>query len=354
MIRRFILLLFLLINSLYFAKVEIAAYPSGGYANDTGFYAGGLAYLRYRPAAFETSTPKNIFYLSSSYSEKKQFNVFFQPVIHFENGLYRLESELQYKKWPSDFYGIGMQADRNDFESFTPIEKSLKTSFVKKLNRSWEIALYYQVMQFEIRKKETGGILDSGTIVGSKDSITSGLGCSLRLDSRNVVSFPTNGSLFRLQINSFSPLIASDYHFTQLILDLRQYFQLNQINTIALQSYFSSLGGEVPFFQMNHLDENMRAITSHLFIDKNVFVLRAEDRIFLWESGFMQRLGLAVFAEMGEVAENIELFNLTDLQFNYGFGFRYSFFLEDRLNLRLDIGFGEVKANISIASGEVF
>ena len=98
----------------------------------------------------------------------------------------------------------------------------------------------------------------------------------------------------------------------------------------------------------------MRAITSNLFIDRNAYIFRIEDRFFHWNKGFEKRLGLVLFAEIGEIAPEIYKFNISDIQFNYGFGFRYSFFLEDRMNVRIDIGFGEVKANLSIGSGEVF
>lgn len=336
------------------AKVEVAAYPVAGYSNETEFYLGALSYLRYRPANFAETAPKNVFYLSTSYSQEKQFNFYLNPIIHFQNGRYRLENEIQYMKWPTDFYGIGMNINRDDLESFTAIEHSLKTTLIKKLNRFWEIGIYYEFMKFDVTKIEEDGILASNTVTGSESSFTSGLGIKLLFDNRNIISFPTNGFLGSLLINNFSKFSRSDYNFTELIIDLRKYLQIDKYNTLALQTYFSSCLGDVPFNQMNYLDENMRAITSKLFVDKNAFVLRAEDRFFLWQDGFKQRLGLVFFTELGEVASQIDTFNLPDLQFNYGLGFRYSFFLEDRLNVRLDIGFGEVNFNISVASGEVY
>lgn len=353
---RFFFVILLIIIQFFplFAKVELAAYPSAGFSNETKFYGGALAYLRYRPASFLPDSPKNVFYLSSSYSQKKQFIVFFQPTLHFKDGLYRFEGEIQFKEWPTDFYGIGMKTDRDDFESFTSIEKSMKMTLVKKLNQFWEAGVYYEVMDYDISKVETGGILDSGAIPGYDGSFTSGLGLKLYFDNRNFISYPTEGNLMSLQINRFFRLLGSDHEFTELILDLRKYTTIDERNTFATQAFFKSIHGNTPFNQLVFLDENMRAITGNLFIDKNAFVLRAEDRFFAWQSGFLQRLGLAFFAELGETAPQIGKFNITDLQLNYGIGFRYSFFLEDRMNIRLDVGFGEVKFNISIASGEAF
>ncbi|MCF7868601.1 MAG: BamA/TamA family outer membrane protein, partial [Candidatus Cloacimonetes bacterium] len=295
------------------AKTELAAYPIAGYSNETEFYGGVLSYLRYRSAKYEDTAPKNVFYLSSTYSQKKQFNIFFSPTIHFQNGNYRLESEIQYMKWPTDFYGIGMKTDRDDSESFTAIETSMKTTFVKKLNQFWEVGLYYEFMDFEVSETEENGLLAAHIIPGSENSLTSGIGLKLLFDNRNNTSFPTSGNLGSLQINRFSKLTGSEYDFWEFILDLRKYLQIDKRNTFAVQTFFSSIDGNVPFNQMNYLDENMRAITSKLFVDKNEFVMRLEDRLFFWQEGFKQRLGLAFFAELGEVAGKIDKFNLTDL-----------------------------------------
>jgi len=350
----FILAIILIFTFSLSSKVEIAAYPAPGYSSETEFYLGAIAYLRYRPVSFNECTPKNIFYLSSTYSQKKQFNIFFNPIIHFQNGKYRWESEIQYMKWPSDFYGIGMDNDKDDVESFTAIENSIRATLINRLNSFWEIGIYYELMDFKVTKTEENGLLASEEIPGSENSLTSGIGIKLLFDDRNITSFPTTGNLGSLQINSFSSFTGSDYNFWEVNLDLRKYIQIDSYNTLALQTVLSSVIGDVPFNQMNYLDENMRAVTSKLFIDKNAFVVRAEDRFFFWQNGFLQRLGLAFFTEFGEVAPNIDKFNYSQIQFNYGMGFRYSFFLEDRMNVRLDIGFGEVKFNISIASGEAF
>ena len=350
----FIIILLLLYNILLFAKIEIAGYPSAGYSNETGIYGGATTYLRHRPTHFDLSAPKNIFYLSSSYSEKKQFILHFQPTVYFRNGLYKSDTVMKFKKWPSNFYGIGMNTDRENFENYLLHEISIKTALVRRLSDLWDIALCYEYLNYDISKMEEAGLLIYGSIPGSKNSRTSGIGFMLNYDNRNIESFPTSGNLLSLQINHFSKYILSDHKFTEYIIDIRKYLQIHRDHTIALQTFFSTIQEDVPFYQMNYLDDNMRAVTSNLFIDKNAFVIRVEDRIFWWHHGFKQRFGMVLFSEIGEVASEIDKFGITDLQFNYGFGFRYSFFLEDRLNVRIDIGFGEVKANLSIGSGEMF
>lgn len=336
------------------AKMEFAAYPAAGYSNETEFYAGFLSYIRYPTANFSDSELKNVFYLSSSYSQKHQFNLYLNPTVHIRDGNYRWESEIQYLKWPSAFYGLGMNTNPDFFENYTAKELSFKTTFVKKINSNHELGLYYEITDFDIIQTENEGALTTGTISGSTGSTTAGAGVKFLYDNRDIVSFPTSGYLCSLQINKFSALTGSEYNFWELILDLRKYFQLTVHNTIAMQTYLCNISGQVPFNQMNYLDENMRAITSKLFVDKNAVLFRAEDRFFPWENSFGERIGFVFFGELGEVSSQVEKFNLPDLQFNFGLGLRYSFFVNDRLNVRFDLGFGEQNFNISIASGEAF
>jgi hypothetical protein len=336
------------------AKAEIAGYPFAGYGNETGFYGGALGYLRYKTAPADSVSEKNIFYLSSTYSEKKQFALVFEPTFYLKNGLYTINIDTQYQKWPTNFYGIGMNTDRDDSEKLTENVIELKVEVIREVTDKWEFGIGYNYIWHDIPKMTDDGSLIQGIIPGSEKFQNLGLGILVNFDDRNADSFPTRGNLFSMEITRFDEMLRSDYDFTNYVLDLRKYFPINSQNTLALQSYLSVMQGDVPYYQMNHLHNDMRAITSNLYIDKNEYVFRAEDRFFQWNTGIQQRLGLVFFTELGEVAADLEGFNLHDIQFNYGLGFRYSLFLEDRLNLRLDIGFGEVKANISMASGEVF
>lgn len=344
----------LIINITLFANFEAAAYPSAGYSNETGLYGGVITYLRFTPQDSISSNHKNMFYLTTSYTEKKQFILKLKPELYFNQSLNRLEIELLYKKWPSNFYGIGMNTDLHNFERYSSIAKSLITTFSRKINDFWEISLYSEYVNYAITENDVDGMLSSATTLGGNGSITTGMGLIFSYDDRNVTAFPTQGSLLIFQVNSFSEVLKSDFEFSEYILDLRKYFPLNNANTLALQSYLSTIRGEAPFNQMNYLNDYMRAVTSNLYINKSAFILRAEDRVFIWNDGFKKRLGFALFIEMGEVASRIDNLNLNNLQLNYGFGFRYSFFLEDRMNVRLDIGFAEGQSNISISAGEVF
>ncbi len=356
LVKRFLILIFitLLLCCTLFAESEIAGYPIFGYETETGFYAGGIAYARYRPKHFDTSIPPNSYYLSLEYSAKKQFAVKFEPELHFKNGLYTFSPTLNFKKWPSKFYGIGKNAALDKAEDFTPIEFGSTLDLCRKISADLDLSLIYDFSYYDITKKEDGGLLYSGIIPGSKGGFNSGLGLQISYDSRNAEDYPTKGALFSFRAMNYNKFIGSDYNFDEYTLDLRQYFSFSDKHAFALQGYVSLTSKNPPFYSMPHLDKHMRGMTPNLHIDKQIAVFRAEYRVFPWESGFLNKLGFVVFAENGQVADKLKNFSLAQARSDLGFGLRYSFFTEDRLNLRIDIGFGEEDWNFSISTGEAF
>ena len=126
--------LLLLFHKTY-AKPEIAGYPSLGYSNETGFFGGGSVYLRYRSTQFDETVPKNVFYLTTEYSQKKQFSLKFEPEIRLLNGLYTISTKLKYKYWPSNFYGIGNDNNKNNSVVFESI-KTLNSKLHQRISRT--------------------------------------------------------------------------------------------------------------------------------------------------------------------------------------------------------------------------
>jgi len=355
-VKRFVVLILIAVPLCYpiFAESEIAGYPIIGYENETGFYGGGLVYVRNHPKHFDASVPPNIYYLSLEYSVKKQFLVKFEPKIHFKNGLYILSSSVNFKKWPSKFYGIGNNSQVDNSENFTPNELGFTFDMKRKLPKNWDISLIYDFSHYEITKMAEGGLLISGKIPGSKGGFNSGLGLQISYDSRNAESYPTKGELFSFRAMNYNKIIGSDYNFGQYTVDLRKYLSFSDKHVLALQGYISLTSKNPPFYSMPHLDKHMRGMTPNLHIDKQIAVLRAEYRFFPWEKGFLSRMGFVVFVENGQVFEEPKNFSISNARSDFGLGLRYSFFLEDRLNLRIDIGFGEEDWNFSISTGEAF
>jgi outer membrane protein assembly factor BamA len=349
-----IAILFLTICQLLIAKVEYVIYPSLGYSEETGIYAGGLTYLRYGGIEDDSTSQKNLIYFSTEVSEKKQYSIHLMPKIHLKNGKYTILTNVKFKHWPSTFYGIGNEHILDFEEQYTKREFDVDLEVMKKITDTWQAALVYEFSHFQIKKLEKNGLLAIGDIPGSEDNITSGVGLSLSYDKRDSDTYPQNGCLYNFKSVLFSDIFASDYSFIRSEIDLRQYLSIFPNQTLAFQGYLSTISDEVPFNRMSYLNDNMRAITANKFIDRHSIIFRIENRIFPWSNPLLERFGLIAFLETGEVAGSMEEFSLNGFKLSYGAGLRISFLMNDRLNVRLDIGFGEQNTSLSMGSREEF
>jgi len=349
-----ITIIFLTISQFLTAKAEYVVYPSLGYSNETGIYAGGLAYLRYNSLKSDSTSQKNLIYFSTEISEKKQYSIHLMPKIHFKNDKYTILSNLKFKHWPSTFYGIGNEHILGTEEQYTKREYDIEFEVTKRITNTWQAVLIYELSHFQIKKIEENGLLAIGEMPGSEDNITSGVGFSISYDKRDSDTYPQNGCLYNFKSVIFSNIFVSDYSFIRNEIDLRNYISISPNYVLAFQGYFSTVSNEIPFNKMSYLDDNMRAITANKFIDRHSIVFRVENRIFPWSNPLLERFGFVAFLETGEVAGNLEELSLNGLKLSYGAGLRISFLMNERLNVRLDIGFGEQNKSLSIGSKEEF
>ncbi|MDA3814067.1 MAG: BamA/TamA family outer membrane protein [Candidatus Cloacimonetes bacterium] len=348
------IILLLTISQLLYAKAEYVVYPSLGYSDETGIYTGGLAYLRYGSTVEDLTSQKNLIYFSTEVSEKKQYSIHVKPEIHLANGNYTITANTKFKHWPSTFYGIGNEHISGIEEQYTKRVFDIEIELKKRMTETWQAAFIYEFSNFQIKILEEDGLLANGEFSGSEDNVTSGMGICLSYDKRDSDTYPQNGCIYNFKSVLFSDIFASDYSYRHSEIDLRNYISIFPNQTLAFQGYFSTVSDEVPFHKMSYLDDNMRAVTANKFIDRHSISFRVENRIFPWSHPLLERIGFVAFLETGEVAGSMEKFSLNGLKLSYGAGFRISFLMNDRLNVRLDIGFGEQNQSLSMGSREEF
>jgi len=349
-----IAILLFIFSQLLLAKLEYVVYPSLGYSDETGVYAGGLAYLRYGNVERDSTSKKNLIYYSNEVSEKKQFSIHFMPKIYLYNGLYTITTNMKFKNWPSTFYGIGNEYAESSEEQYTKHEFDIDLMILRKNTDTWQIAPVYEFSYFQIKEMEEDGLLMNSNIPGNEDNITSGFGLNLFYDTRDSDTYPQNGLFYNFKSVLFSNIFASDYDFIRSEIDLRHYISVFPNQTLAIQGYFSTVSDEVPFHKLSYLNDNMRAITANKFIDRHSIVLRIENRIFPFSNPLLERFGFVTFIETGKVAGDLGDLSINRLKLSYGAGLRISFLMNDRLNVRLDIGFGEQNRSLSMGSREEF
>jgi outer membrane protein assembly factor BamA len=196
-----------------------------------------------------------------------------------------------------------------------------------------------------------GGTPSGETVPGSEGGNLSGIGLSLFWDMRDSPLFPRAGHALRIASFAYGELLGSEYTFSVLTVDARKYLPLFRSQALAFQLYGGFSGGNPPFYEMPRLGgaNLLRGYYEGRFRDRQLFALQAEYRVpLIW------RVGAAVFAGTGAVANTISGFEFRELKYSYGFGFRLGLGNKSKVPLRLDFGFGEDSKGVYLTLFEAF
>ena len=200
----------------------------------------------------------------------------------------------------------------------------------------------------------------------------SGLGLSTLYDTRDNILNPFRGFFADVGFTRFTPLLGSDYKFTNFYIDLRTYrhfeykpdktwfssgtlainviFNFNTAKDEAISTVSVPANGKTkktyiienrqyrpPINQLASLGGAavLRGFYRGRFKDIDALVLQSEYRQRVYK-----RWGMTIFGGVGEVASQLSDIDFKGLNYSYGAGIRYMIRKNERLNLRLDLGFG--------------
>jgi hemolysin activation/secretion protein len=95
--------------------------------------------------------------------------------------------------------------------------------------------------------------------------------------------------------------------------------------------------GNVPFRYLSALGgtDIMRGYYAGRYRDKNLIALQSEFRFPLF-----WRFGMVVFASIGEVSDKILVYRFKTVKYGIGTGLRFALKPHEKLNLRIDFGWG--------------
>ena len=93
----------------------------------------------------------------------------------------------------------------------------------------------------------------------------------------------------------------------------------------------------------------MRGYFEGRYRDKTFTTFQAEfrDEIY-W------RIGFTIFAGIGDVGNTLNSYKFSQFKYSYGFGLRYMFDKDERINIRFDVAFGKNTSGIYFAIKEAF
>ena len=285
------------------------------------------------------------------YTINKQFITKLLSDIYLAENQWHLNSRVDFRKFPDLFYGIGNQTSLESEEAYTSQAWDLYLRGEHHIGSSFHLGGHFHLYDWQLTEKKTGGMLDSGSVPGSEDGTASGLGIQLRYDTRDHIFYPMKGEFFEIKFTFYHHALGSSTDFSCLTIDLRKYLPLSSKQVLAFQLLLESQTGEVPFPLMNRLggQDHLRGYYSGRFRDKNLFLIQAE-----WRYALFWRIGVSLFAAMGQVADTLGHLNSENFNYSLGFGLRYLYNKRESLYARMDFGWGSDSSGVYMEGDEAF
>ncbi len=342
------ILILVLCSAKLSADFNFAGYPYGAYSLETKLMLGAFAFVQ------NTEDPELSLLTNTIYTQNHQFLVVLVPEYYEPKTQIKFSSEAYLKLWPDTFYGIGNFTDKDVQEPYTSEIYVNNITISRQVYTNIFVSFKAGQGYHSIRKSVSDGLLQSSDLLGKENSFFSGIGYSLSYDTTDNPNYPTRGVRYNFQHVFYREEFLSDLNYVEHRYDLRNFISLTPKIVLASQTDLAFNTGEVPFYSYLELGNRLRAYDSKRYIDKARIAQRLEQRVFPFDEGFYKRVGFVVFGEAGQVASSYEKIRLTDWHWSTGFGFRFSILPDERLNLRMDIGFGDDSFNFIVNAREVF
>ena len=320
-------------------NIQIVGLPVVFYTPETkfGFGGGGQLFLLGEKARFNNRISNVL--LTAIYTTNKQLIFEALPEIYLGSGNYFIDASYRFEIYPNSFWGIGPETPEDAEEIYDQTSHILDVQFLKRLPPNLNFGFTFRFANHQITEVEEGGLLDSGTILGSDRAVVTGVGATFNLDNRDDIGSARSGNFLSIAARYSSELMGATESFNTFILDLRSYRPLGKRSVFAAQLYLEGHFGDVPFQGQAAFggSKGARGYFKGRFIDNHMYVFQGEYRY-----RFKPRWALNAFGLLGSVNDEPEgLFEFDNLKPSFGGGVRFKILKDKSTWLRLDYGIGK-------------
>jgi outer membrane protein assembly factor BamA len=324
-------------DSLPQPRSSFVVLPYAYYTPETKIAFGAGSIYSFRSAdALPGGRPSSI-RAATTYTQRSQIILALMPEIYLQKERYYYTGFYGYYKYPDKFWGIGGDAPDGAEENYRKNDFESNTSMQRRIAPGIYAGALFQYRYMNVDETDSRGALRAGAIPGSRGGSAAGLGVIVRYDTRDHVYQPSAGFYHQISAVSFGGAVGSDYTFNLLSLDLRMYRSLFGSHVLAFQTFNTFISGEAPFQMLGMLGGSywMRGYYLGRYRDSNMITAQVEYRFPVW-----WRFGAVGFAGAGDVASDAGKFRFDRLKTSVGCGVRFMFDRREKINARLDVGFG--------------
>jgi hypothetical protein len=315
---------------------RIQPFPAVGSAPETGLQLGLTVLSVFEPAPRERARPASLV-ATAIRSFKGQTRLSVEGEHWSRNNDRRVQGLIAWQKFPLPYYGLRADAPESARELYTPTGIELSAGLQQRLRGAWYALGSLRLVDQKI-EHDSAGQLRAGTIVGSNGGRVSEATIGVLRDSRDFVFNPTAGTFAQFTVGTSSSAIGSEFDFSRLRLDARQYRRLRGEHVLATHVLLTGItSGRAPFDQLPLVGggDIMRGYARGRYRDEWLAAAQAEYR-----SPFVRRLGYVLFAGAGTVADDLSEPDGSRWLPTYGAGLRVQIDARQRTAVRVDYGRG--------------
>ncbi len=333
--------------------VDWFAYPYIFYSPETSlaFGGGGIVYFKLaeRQNAKSSSITPSFYYTVNG-----QYDITIIPEFFLMDDKLRIWSKINYASIFDRYYGIGNDSPEIENDQYLQDNIQAQVKLQPKLiDDRLNFGINYEIRNMSVADTKGNLLLENDTtIVGSEGGLTSGLGLAVAWDTRDNNFFPSRGGYYEVYTSNFFEFIGSDFNYSKTVVDLRHYWNITSDHILAAQAYLLSEGGTPPFYDLGLLGGSklMRGTIMGRYRDKTYYVVQSEYRMPL----LVWRFGIILFAGLGDVAPSVGRITISTVKPTYGFGIRFRFDELEKVEIRMDVGFGKGSNGIYFDINQAF
>ncbi|NOT73983.1 MAG: BamA/TamA family outer membrane protein [Cyclobacteriaceae bacterium] len=312
--------------------------------------AGTYFFNLWNDSTTRTSNIKNV----SFYTLRRQLIIASDGTIYSPNEKYILHFIASFSHFPDRFWGLGNETPLENQENYSISQFDLYPQILRKVFSDFYLGVSYEfqnVYDFEYNADGTS-LFDLENITGRKGGKISGAGILVTWDSRDNAFSPSKGFYAQYYLGDYNEKIGSDFNFTIHNLDMRTYFGFKKDRVLAFQLNIISTIGNTPIRDLASMGSSsyMRGYYEGRFTDRSMVAFQAEYRVPV-----KGRWGFTTFAGVGRVGSSLtDALRIENVKPSFGIGLRYALRPKEKLNLRVDAGFGQQSQGTYINIGESF
>ncbi len=354
-------------------KSSFVFIPATAYTPETGFTFGAFNEYYFDFAKDSTSRMSKIQF-GGIYTTKKQMYFGLGLELFPKNENYYLWYQIKYSNFIDRDYGLGNDAsavivqtdlDKNETDTFNFLDFSYQSwgtelIFLKKIKSSLYIGGQYnyeKLWDYDYIKDEVQIIKSDENrdefnplhFINSR----SGISIAANFDTRKNSNYPENGTFIQFRNSYYRSWLGSDFRYTGINLDARQYINTYKHQVMAFRfltkQRYAIGDSRIPKFDLARVGgkDFARGYYDGTYIDNHLMAWEAEYRLPFWYDledskiwHFWKRMGMVVFASGSRTYENWSDFSMNNWRYTIGTGVRVLLSAEQRVNARIDIGYG--------------